>query len=301
MALQTKMKYGDEAVYKRLRKGVSGSIDRTIGTNFVTELISGFFYFFVGLGALCVRVILRRKLGERSFGILSVILTYVFIKIIYFWNYVKIAPFEGGSFGAIDQILYEAYALYARVIGLFFPDWFPDFILNQDAVKNSFSPFFFEEGNTFLGFFILVYLIFALIALGEVFYRIFYKVRWYSYYRGKSSLFDWWLVGKKVAGWTITEKIVWLVIEPIFLAAIALIFYGLGDLLMGGVMLMGAVCLLIEEFNYFREERNILLDVMDGEIEADRITKLKNRHNSDSEILYKDQAIAKSNDTSVTI
>jgi hypothetical protein len=301
MALQSNMKYGDEIVYKRLQKGVVKSVDRALGGNFITELISGVLYFFVGLGALSVRVILRRKLGERSFGMFSVVLTYIFLKVIFFWSYVKIAPFEGSSSGAIGQILYETYALYVRAVGLFFPQWFPDVILNQEVVQNSISPFHFEDGNTFLGFFILTYLIFALIALGEVFYRILYKVRWYSYYRGKSSLFDWWLVGKKLGGRTITEKTVWLIIEPLFVAATSLIFYAQRDFLMGGVLLMGAICLLIEEFSYFRAERNALLDVMDGEFEAEWITKLKERHNLDREILYKDQSTPNENNSSVTI
>ena len=72
MAIQPKYQYSDAAVTGRLGRGVTRTIDRVLRTNFITELVRGVFYFAVGLGAFSVRVVLRKKLGERSFGLICV-------------------------------------------------------------------------------------------------------------------------------------------------------------------------------------------------------------------------------------
>ncbi|MEL6256402.1 MAG: hypothetical protein AAFR87_30645, partial [Bacteroidota bacterium] len=109
MALQSERRFTDRTAYKRLSKGISTGVSRVTGSNFLTELFSGIFYFFVGLGAFSVRAVLRRKLGERSFGIFTILLTYFWIRLFYAWNYLEYQPcdtFLGIECGALGYGLY---------------------------------------------------------------------------------------------------------------------------------------------------------------------------------------------------
>lgn len=289
MALQSGNKFTERAAFKRLGKGVSTGVNRITGGSFLTELFSGIFYFFVGLGAFSVRSVLRRKLGERSFGLLTILLTFIWLRLLYAWKYLEFAPCEmlfGVECGVLGHGLYYLLIPISLIVNLFVPGAL-ELVKTNEGFGNAFNPFNFGLGDSLAGFYSVVFLIFAFIALGESIYRIFKKVRWYSYYRGKSSLFDWWLTGKKIGSFVISERIIWMILEPLTVALISGFSYLMGDILLSKILMIGAVCLFIEEYGDYREERGVILDVIDGEIVNERIITVKAEYNIDEEQHYK--------------
>lgn len=303
MALQSDKRFTDQAAYKRLAKGVSTGVNRITGGSFLTELFSGIFYFFVGLGAFSIRAVLRRKLGERSFGILTILLTYFWIRLFYAWNYLEFQPcntFFGVECGVLGNGLYYFLVPISLIVNLFFPGAL-ELVTTTEGFGNAFNPFNFGLGESLAGFYSVVFLIFAFIALCESIYRIFKKVRWYSYYRGKSSLFDWWLTGKRIGGFAISERIIWMIVEPMVVVLFAGLFYLIGDTILSQILMIGAVCLFIEEYGDYREERNVILNVIDGEIINERIIQVKTEYSSDQEPHYKNADEKQTSDSEITI
>ena len=304
MPLQSENRFGDEAAFKRLKKGVSGSVNRITGGNFIANLLSGIFYFLIGLGAFSVRVVLRRKLGERSFGLLTILLTFISLRLFYAWNFVEIsscAELYGSECRTVQDLLYYVTFPVVLIGGIFFPNLFPTILKTQEGFGNAFNPFNLGLGESLAGFYSIVFLIFAFIALSESIYRIYKKIRWYSYYRGKSSLFDRWLTGKKIGGFVITERIIWMIVEPLTVVFFSGLFHFIGDTMLSQIFMLGAVCLFIEEYGDYQEERNIILNVIDGEIINERIIALKAEYNIDQEPHYKGKDDRNASDSELTI
>lgn len=283
MAIRPKMGLGDEALFKRVTGGIYKGVQRTRGMTFFTEFFAGLFYLFIGLGAFSIRALIRRKLGERSFGIFTIVFTFIWIRAFYAFDYVELKScaefFHVESCNSINTAMYYLYLPFSPIAGFFTPEF--SLISFQEGFGNLFSPLNIQTEISYAGLFSLLFLLIAFVALGETIYRMFKKIRWHSYHRGKSSFFNW-TVGKKIGRFVIKDVHVWMIFEPLLILMIGWIV-SFGDIVLAKVLIAGAICLFLEEYSIYRQERNYILNMIDGEIEGDYLTELKEQYREDEE------------------
>lgn len=230
-------------------------------------LIQGYF-FVVSAGALPLRMILRKNLGERSFTILG------FIVSICFYAYygmllggIGVIALTSQLFGGIE----ENWMNYARLILL----------------------------NPFLIFMIIV-IIKAIQHFKKVMRRAQKNQIQYSYFRGEGIFFRKRKGGQKW-GFEIDERFMRMVIEPIAVLKIGflILFTSIGvvtfnyfyvvmtELLiflqpiliwtavLGLVLVLSSIFLFLEEFGIMMRIRGAVLDLIDGDIDMQIIMKRK--------------------------
>ncbi|MBL7815680.1 MAG: hypothetical protein JNL70_11745 [Saprospiraceae bacterium] len=101
-----------------------------------------------------------------------------------------------------------------------------------------------------------------------------YDNRCHSFYRGDSRYFKS-FIGKNWRNATVSQFHIQLLAEPLstFLFGIALLFL---DMTLGIALMIGGVCFFIDEFEVIRRRRDMVLDVLDGEMDAMYIEKARN-------------------------
>lgn len=231
----------------------------------IGALIQGYF-FIVSVGALPIRLILRKNLGERSFTIFGFIVSMCF--------YIFYGIFLGG-FGVIS--------LVTQFFGEIEITWLTNiriFLLN---------PFF---------IFMLVVISKAVTHFKDIFRKIRTNQIQYSYFRGESIYFKKRKGGKKW-GFEIDERFIRMVIEPlavlrigllIFLVAAGVVSFNYFYILMtktllffqpiliwtailGLTLVFSALCLFLEEFGIMMRIRNSVLDLIDADIDMQIVMK----------------------------
>lgn len=230
-------------------------------------LIQGYF-FVVSAGALPLRMILRKNLGERSFSIFGFIVSISF--------YIYYGILLGGAgvitltsklFGGVDANWLD----YARVILL--------------------NPF-------------LIFMAIVIIRAVQHFKKVMRKAQnnqvQYSYFRGDGIFFRKRKGGKKW-GFEIDERFMRMVIEPLAVLKIGLLilFIAAGAVtfnyfyvvmtdsliylqpiliwtaVLGLVLVLSAIFLFLEEFGIMMRIRGAVLDLIDADIDMQMIMKRK--------------------------
>lgn len=230
-------------------------------------LIQGYF-FVVSAGALPLRMILRKNLGERSFSIFG------FIVSVGFYIYYGILLGGAGVITLTSQLFggVEANWLdYARVILL--------------------NPF-------------LIFIAIVIIRAVQHFKKVMRKAQnnqvQYSYFRGEGKYFRKRKGGKKW-GFEIDERFMRMVIEPLAILKIGLLilFIAAGAVtfnyfyvvmtdsliylqpiliwtaVLGLVLVLSAIFLFLEEFGIMMRIRGAVLDLIDADIDMQMIMKRK--------------------------
>lgn len=275
MAIRKGFQTSDSYLSQKIRGSIYNRLSRDRKYGFIIESISGIFYFLIGTGSFIVRVFLRKKLGERSFGVFSIFFAYLFIRLFYLYKYLNIAQCsEVLKLNVLldvalscDHLLTKITYIILFPLVLILSPFIPGlrFPLKTSTSELSFSVFNLESPNSFIGAFSTLFLILAIFRFLNVIYRSFRKIKWYSYHRGKSNVF-FWLVGMRFGKFKLKDFHVWMIIEPMFLILIAILFKISGDNLMHQLLIICSVCLVIEEYLSYKNERAIFLDMIDQEL-----------------------------------
>ncbi len=234
----------------------------------IVSLIMGLIAFMFGVGAFIARVFLRRKLGSRSFGLVTITCSYLWIKWVESVHKSNLTSGKSIDFSTlIDYILKPVLDFMETIFG-------------TTSFKNTmlYPLSKYTNINDLLHWFSLAILLFAFgHYLGAVI-RDFRKEKWHSYHRGESLLFKW-LVGKRVFNTVISDTTVWMFIEPIFVFSIALPFSSTPDGAgLAFVLKTSAVCLFLQEYMVYQKKRATILDIIDTELESEEIFDEINQH-----------------------
>lgn len=264
--------FSDENIYRRFSGGLYRTMSRGSG-GWIADFLSGIFYFFINMGAFTVRVFLRRKMGVRSFGLISVLLSYIWLRLFLINSYVfensceMFFGFEDGT--TCNWGNYAEYYL-SPTIDLF--DFIPGGYINAiEGNLSSYLSFF----NTIEAFGLGLHLLsISVLFLGVLHFftaivRDIRKVKWHSFHRGTSLFFNW-LNGRSVFGlFTINEHLIWAVVEPLFVLFIA---YTLAIFSQDWALILclkiAAWCLAIQEFQVWNRNKNMVRNMIDQEIDS---------------------------------
>ena len=178
-------------------------------------VVSGLMYILFGFGALAVRLLLRRNMGERTFGVLSILLSYFWLKYAYIGTFVYSLPCD--TFGNFDCENVWIRWLLVFIAPLFeMTTWL--FKIESSSFGNTdigrhLSIFAFPRAGeeSLLPYFALIVLALGIFSYIEMFTR---KTHTYTYYRGQSVFFNW-LQGKKIGNLYLNETMIWLIVEPL--------------------------------------------------------------------------------------
>lgn len=205
-----------------------------------------FFSALIGIVSFAVKPILRKNLGERTFGILTIFLTYALIRYFYLFD----------AMGSIPKDL----------------SWMPGYFFRVDTGL-AYYPGFFRYPSP-VGLYGYVLLCFAIAELISVWKNKEKKIKIHSQYRGDSRFFEF-LIDKNIVGVVITRTIIRVVIEPVIVLAIGLLLYICGDHYFAYLLFLSAGTLIVEEYIFYIRRRQMLLDMLDNEIDGERLLAQK--------------------------
>ena len=286
----------DQAAIGNLSKGLYHAAQRNV---IVLALLS-LFDFLIGIGAYATKCFLRRKFGERTIGILTILLTIVLI-----WGFHRTSAIyleeitsfieKGNTITFIPRLLFG-------LVGLLFyflitlgggPEK-----LDADVIMTI------AEGENIIGIWITVIIAVSVYHLFEVFQRRFQgKEMVNSLYQGDSFIFGW-FKGRKVLGFEITNVTIWMIFEPLFVLFIATIFWKSYEAI-AATLAISSLCLFIEGYRIYKENRQLHLEIMDGRLEADYIAKLQKKYderllNSEPKFTSKKAQLFSGSDNKIT-
>lgn len=284
-----------------LKRGDNATMARGVYTAFnprsvVINAIIQAFYFFVVLGSIPARLLVRKNMGERAFSI------FIFILSVTFYLSISILVFLGISDYILEDFKFISFDLDTSWQN-------PLFYLMLILVNP-------------LSFFI----VWILSKGAEHFKRIIRRIKQnkvgYSYYRGDSIHFEENLE-KQFLGFPNSDAIIRLILEPIAILkwasvicvlSIAILyvsssfipssltkevidFFYLGFVETGVLLILSSIFLIIEEFSILSQIRDQILDFVDGDIEMEMTLKARNLLQLESEFQKK----SKNNDSQISI
>lgn len=257
----------DHAVIGQLgdsTKGIlSGSPSATGG------LISSLFSYFIGISAFITKSFLRTRLGERSFGFLTILLVYFMVLLIY------LTPdsYEANIQYMLGRELQENFGvkILAAVTA---PFAVPYYIYTGGENHEGFSP---QLPNSLLAL-VSIVIILGISHLVSVYTRRAKNEVIHSNYSGDSVFFGW-LAGKQIGGFEFTPIRIRMIVEPVAVLLLAyLIQQYLGYSELAFVLEISAVCLFIEEYRLYVENRRFILDLLDGHLDAAYAGQVQEEH-----------------------
>lgn len=102
-----------------------------------------------------------------------------------------------------------------------------------------------------------------------------YDERVHTFYRGESKYFQG-FVGKNYRHTHITQFHIQFIIEPLMTMFLGVALFFL-DVTLGLALICGGICLFIDEWEVIRRRRDMILDVLDGEMDAAFVEKGRNK------------------------
>jgi hypothetical protein len=275
---------------------VSHVSDKAVVNDLATKVFSGqrrrlpfiigflyyIFKYLISVGAYVSRSFLRYRLGERTFGIITVLSVYLFFLSVQLTQD-SIESFqqfyaEQNTELQLDKMTFqEKYDILLVLIGMSSSekmqvDMGPIAtiglgLLFRDAVLG-FNDLSFELKVSWwiiLGLSILHFL--------ETIIRRLRGDVGHSYFRGKSAFFGF-LTDGKIFGFEISPIYIWMVLEPALIYFLAFLFESLFDFtLLSAVLKISAICLFFEEYRVYLENRSMLLDIIDSQIDAEKLSQ----------------------------
>jgi len=216
-------------------------------------LLSAIFYYFIGVFAFLSRSFFRIKLGERSFGLLTIISIPFFVWLgAYYQHY-----FASQTFLASDDLFTTLFKAFSRILEATFLLFFP----SRNSVLDTLS---LSTPVTIFGYIIFLVSIAHLI---DVYRRKKNKEVIHTYFRGESVLFDR-FKGKKIGNIEITQVRIWMIIEPLFIIIFALVFLLLEWYQLSLLLIISAICLFIEEYRVYKENKESYLNLIDRQLDG---------------------------------
>ena len=240
-------------------RSVVGSFGSTIhnvldgGGNRIISFVKDLIYYIISIGALSVKIFFRRKLGERVLTAES-----LFFAVLYVLFFYKIYNF-------LFSVFSDVHGMFASIHGM------PPFENNSDDMQE----------NEFLKIYAIIVFVFGLIHLYHIRKRRKNNIRVHSYYRGESAFFK-----RKKDSFTPEDEEgvrIYLYTEPtmVFIVGLLSLYVNNG---LGVLLMIGALCLLLEEYWIYKRNRYMILDLIDREIEGEHITMVREYYNK----VYKD-------------
>lgn len=234
----------------------------------IRNYFSFLFQYFIGAMALISRSFLRRNLGERTVGFLSLFSITFFVSAVILFPSAYDATYSA-LFGTQDKdtlnkiitfFLTFIYPLVVLIIG--------NFVYSSSFNAQDFIKQITLDYSTELMLFISAALIIIVVHLIDILLRRRRKIVIHSFYRGDSLLFGW-MEDKLFFGQRITKIGIWMLIEPLFVLCIAMIINDLLDIKdVVHILYFSSICLFIEEFRVYQENRRFELDLLDGQLDA---------------------------------
>lgn len=276
------------------RKGFS---DRSIGERFnrrAYQAVTRRYPFFIGSiisfiqlvaksAAFSIRIFLRRDIGERTFGIWSIILAYFWVQ--YFMLDSAVLKHLDGDFkifGIIDfsqdvpglgeyGFSLKSWDDMLRPLYVFF-NYFWQVFVNLLKLTNLFGTDSADNGSWIVQWYSWIVMLLGVAHLVKGIRRKNAWVKADSFRRGDSIFFGL-LEGKKVLNVTITRTLLLTVAEPLIVLSLGLIVYGLSDphSSFGAFMMISAIALSAEEYQEYLYHQSKTLDMMDSEFESRRL------------------------------
>lgn len=267
------------------QQAVNAAMLMATRTNPVIAVFILFFSFCVGIFSFIVKPILRKNLGERTFGVLTILLCFLVLRGFYVYDLYgripnDVSKYVPGWYFRTDLVGINPGELYLEGNGLFdakkkVQDWkqhFPKFP----------SP---------VGLYGYIVLAFGIAEFYNVWNRRKQKLRMHSQYRGESRFFSS-LKGKKILGTTIDDAIIRAFLEPFLVVILGLLLLIFGDKYFGLALLLGAGTLLLEEYLFYIKRRQMLLDMIDNEIDGEYIMLVKEQYQRSPESFRTKEAFA---------
>lgn len=222
-------------------------------------LIFSLLSYFIGISAFITKCFLRARIGERSFGFITILLVYFIVLLI--------------------NLIPAAYNLNIEYLGgRGLQEVFGTKILAAITAPFSVPYYIYVGGREYPGFSLqlpnsLLVLVSIVIFLGvlhliEVSKRRTREEVIHSNFSGDSIFFGW-LVGRKIGSFKFTSIRIWMIVEPLVVLLFAyLIHQGFGYSDLAYVLAASAVCLFFEEYRLYAENRRFILDLLDGHLDA---------------------------------
>ena len=278
-------------------------------------IIIAFFYFILkflfSVGAYIPKVFLRSNLGERTFGIITILSLFIFfisIQIgIDLYPKIKDDIQEQVSMLGLDQLNNQQAINTVEVIlnlltlskGRESFQYYGSSLTIGVLVKNL-SNYKYEGLKKELKWFWWLILLLSLMQYTELFFRRLRENTIHSYHRGRSVFFSF-LSSKKIIGLEIKNHHIWMVVEPVFIFLIAFIINNLGFFLLSTVLKIAAFSLFIEEYRVYSENRSLVLDIIDSLIDGKTLSKVQDEYGSRISHQVEDQQPSNDNFKSVII
>jgi hypothetical protein len=269
--INAKQNFSDSYVYRKLSSSLYRTTSRE-GYGWVTEFLYGAFYFLVNIGAFSVRILLRWNMGIRSFGFISIVFLYLWIRVFLIYMYSNDLGCEYFQISEDDICpLDNKIEFYLSI----FIDLFAPLHDGFDLLKGDLSIYLYPQNHPdnfgyALHIFSLFTLGLSLLHYSNTFIRDIIKVKSHSFHRGDSVFFGW-LKGKKiVSSYEINEHVIWAVLDPLWVIFIAYFFESiLGYYALSILLQVGAVCLMIQEFQVWNRNKDMIRNMIDQEIDAE--------------------------------
>lgn len=244
---------GDQNVLTDLGKGTKDALRAS--PSFFGNFLIGIFNYFIGIGAFISRSFLRKKLGERTFGVITLISVYLLVWFMFMCsNIYNVASMKYADFDNVGSQASKVFRTLSYMVFTVIPD-------REELEK------IIPELSLQTYFFIVVIMIIGLGHFKDLYTRKRNKEIIHSYYRGNSLLF-YWLEGESFFGISIKLTAVWMIVEPLFVISISFLVDFLGGNDVATILQISALCLFIEEFRVYQENRRFTLDMIDGQLDA---------------------------------
>ena len=264
----------DQNVIGDLSKAPKGLLQNSPAStsNFFTSL----FQYFIGAMAFLSRSFLRANLGERTFGVLTILSIIFFVGIIQVFPSAYDATYKAMSFNK------EEGGWFLGVIVFFLTFLYPIYILILGKLMRLNPTEYFQsidtETSSTITWFLVIILVITLGQIAEVYSRKKQRIVVHSFYRGDSLLFRW-LENKRLFGTKISKLAIWMLVEPVFVLAMAFL---LGNILgyedVALLLQISAICLFVEELRVYQENRRFELDMLDGQLDAAYAMQLQQKY-----------------------
>ena len=202
------------------------------------NLFFSIFSFALGVFSLMVKPIIRKNLGERTFGVLSIASSYLLM------------IYLSGSI--IKELLNDTATTGNQVV--FFSKWVLHIleVFFYPTIMVSFAVLEFinlKQKNT---------------TSGEI----------HSFFRGESRYLEF-LIGKQIFNIKLTDKTIRIWVEPIIVMTLGGLLFLFGDRFLSFIFLLASSSLLLEEYLFFLKRRQMILNLIDTELDAKEILALK--------------------------
>jgi len=305
---------------KTTSKNVSRISDQTVVTDLAGKVFSGtrrrlpiiiaFFYyiikFLLSVGAYISRAFLRSKLGERTYGVITVLFVYLFFVSIQLTmdtipRVIEMIKPELRAFQSSGVGQSEIYDLLTLFVVFSSSD--PQAQQDLSAIGTfSFIYVFKESILNYQGFSLGLKIAWWLILVLSFmhFIELFRRRRTgevvHSFHRGKSVFFSF-LVGKKLFNFEIKELHIWMFLEPLLIYLLAITLNQVfGFEALSIALKISAICLFFEEYRVYLENRAMVLDIIDSQIDGRTLAQIQDEYagkldRQENEQLQKDEHI----------